>query len=106
MYAGIVCLAFPTYDYSQLHAGIACLASLAYDWMTACWDSLSILLHAGIACLAFLDYDWAITKVCFNPFGVSSYYGIAQTQNRMNMDSQYFPLYTYEHAFIAVIKYY
>ena len=55
-------------------SGIACLASLAYDWVTACWDSLSILLHSGIVCLA---YDWVITNGCFNPFGVSLYYGIA-----------------------------
>ena len=59
--AGIVCLASPTCDWSQLHAGIVCLA---YDWVTACWDSLSILLHAGIACLASLAYDWVITVGC------------------------------------------
>ena len=43
-----------------MHAGIAYLVSLAYDWVTACWDSLSILLHAGIVCLASLAYDWVM----------------------------------------------
>ena len=65
MQEGIACLAFATYDWSQLHAGIVCLAFLAYDWVPACWDSLSILLHAGIACLALLAYDWVITNGCF-----------------------------------------
>ena len=78
MYAGIAGLAFPTYDWSQLYAGIVCLASLAYDWGAAYWDSLSILLHAGIACLASMVCDRLITNGCFNPIGVSSYYGIAQ----------------------------
>ena len=59
VHAGIACLAFLTYDWSQLHAGIACLASLVYDWAIACRDSLSISLHAGIVCLASLAYDWA-----------------------------------------------
>ena len=58
VYAGIACLTIQTCDWSQLHAGTVCLAFLAYDWVTACWDSLSILLHAGIACLAYLAYDW------------------------------------------------
>ena len=60
VHAWIACLAFPTYDWSQLHTGIACLASLVCDWVIACWDSLSILLHAGIMCLGSLAYDWAI----------------------------------------------
>ena len=79
MHAGIACLTFPAYDWSQLHAGIECLASLAYDWVTACWDSLFILLHAGIVCLASLAHDRVITNGCFNPFGMSSYYGIAHS---------------------------
>ena len=82
MHAGIVCLAFPTCDWSLLQAGIVCLDSLAYDWATACWDSLSVLLHAGIVCLAFLAYDWVITNGCFNPFRVSSYYGIVHILGR------------------------
>ena len=49
VYPGIVCLAFLTCDWSQLHAGIACLAFLAYDLATACWDSLSMLLHARVS---------------------------------------------------------
>ena len=49
VHAGIACLTFLTYDWAQMHGGIACLASLACDWVTACWDSLPILLHAGIA---------------------------------------------------------
>ena len=57
MYAGLLCLNFQTYDWSQLHAGIACLAFLAYDWVMACWDSLSILLHAGIV-FSSLAFDW------------------------------------------------
>ena len=97
VHAGIACLAFPTYDWSQLHAGIVCLAYLASDWMIACWDSLSVLLHTGIACLASLAYDWVIAcwdslsilacwdslsnflacdwlvnNGCFNPIGVNS----------------------------------
>ena len=48
------CLSFPTCDWSQLHAGIACLVFLSYDRVTACWDSLSMLLHAGIVCVASL----------------------------------------------------
>ena len=58
VYAGIACLAFLTYDWSQLHAGIACLAFLTYDLATACWDSLSMLLHARITCLTSLASDW------------------------------------------------
>ena len=30
VYAGIVCLSFLTYDWSQLHVGIVCLTFLAY----------------------------------------------------------------------------
>ena len=45
----------------QLHTGIACLC-------LACQDSMS----------SFLAYDWVITNGCYNPFGVSSYYGMAQ----------------------------
>ena len=59
VYSGIACLNFLTCDWSQLYARIAYLAFLAYDWLTACWDSLSILLYAGIACLASMAYDWA-----------------------------------------------
>ena len=69
---GIACLAFLTYDWSQLHAGIACLASLAYDWVAAHWDRLPVLLHAGIACLATKAYDWVVTNGCFNPINVNS----------------------------------
>ena len=57
-YAGIVCLSYPTCDWSQLNDGIVCLVFQAYDWVTACWDSLSMLLHAGIVCLASLASDW------------------------------------------------
>ena len=90
MHAGIACLASLAYDWVTacwdsllilLHAGIVHLAFLAYDWVTACWDSLSILLHARMACLASLANDWVITNGCFNPFSVSSYYGIAQSEH-------------------------
>ena len=80
--AGIAYLAFSTDDWSQLHAGKICLASLVYDWVTACWDSLPILLNACVVCLAFFSHDWTITNDCFNPFGVSSCYGIAQKETR------------------------
>ena len=73
VYAGIACLAFLSYDWSQLHVGIACLASLAYDWVTACWDSLSILLHTGIVCLASLAYDWV--TVCWDSLSAHSMLG-------------------------------
>ena len=76
-----------------------CLASLAYDWVTACWDSLSILLHAGIACLA---YDWVITNGCFNPFGVSSYYGIAQPADWVSM----YTLHLYSLYILNIIQTY
>ena len=73
MHAGIVCLAFPIYDWSQLHTGIVCLASLACGRVIACWDSLSILLHAGIACLASLAYDWAVA--CWDSLAALSMLG-------------------------------
>ena len=55
----------------QLHAG----------------NSLSILLHAGIGCLASLAYDCVVTNGCFNPFDVSSYYGIAHCSNSLRIAS-------------------
>ena len=51
------------------------------------YDTLSILLHAGIARLTFLAYNWIITNDCFNPFGVSSYYGIAHSSNSFRVAS-------------------